>query len=164
MMIFIGVVVWLGNLVLGNSNALLLGIISGLMELIPNLGPAIALVPGVLMALLFGSSHLAVSPVLFALIVLAFYLLVQFFENQVVVPKIMGDAVDLPPLVVLIGVFVGGATVGILGIFLATPVIATGRGREPGPAGCLQDPRGAWAARSSATSARSPAACHPSCP
>jgi predicted PurR-regulated permease PerM len=127
MMILIGVVVWLGNLALGNANALLLGVISGLMELIPNIGPAIALVPGVLMALLFGSSHFAISPILFALIVLAFYLLVQVLENQVVVPKLMGDMVDLPPLVVIIGVFVGGATVGILGVFLAAPVIATGR-------------------------------------
>jgi predicted PurR-regulated permease PerM len=127
LMALIGVVVWLGNLALGNSNALLLGMISGMMELIPNIGPAIALVPGVLMALLFGSSHFAVDPLIFALIVLSFYLLVQFLENQFIVPRIMGDAVDLPPLVVLIGVFVGASTVGIWGVLLSTPIIATGR-------------------------------------
>jgi predicted PurR-regulated permease PerM len=127
LMVLVGTIVWLGNLALGNTNALLLGVISGLMELIPNIGPAIALIPGVLMALLFGSSHLAVSNVVFALIVLAFYLLVQAAENQLIVPHIMGDAVELPPLVVIIGTFVGATTVGILGALLATPVIATGR-------------------------------------
>ncbi|MEJ2301654.1 MAG: AI-2E family transporter [Anaerolineales bacterium] len=64
---------------------------------------------------------------LFAIIVALFYMLVQVVENQLVVPKILGEAVDLPPLVVLLGVFVGGALYGILGIFLATPVISSGR-------------------------------------
>jgi predicted PurR-regulated permease PerM len=43
------------------------------------------------------------------------------------VPLILGDAVDLPPIVVIIGVIVGGTVAGILGVFLSTPVIATGR-------------------------------------
>jgi len=127
LMIFIGTVIFLGNAVLGNKNALLLGIISGLLEIIPNIGPALALIPGVLMALIFGSSHFEMSNVAFAIIVLAYYLLVQVFENQVVVPYLLGGAVDLPPLVVILGVMVGGAVAGILGVLLATPIIATGR-------------------------------------
>jgi predicted PurR-regulated permease PerM len=127
LMVFIGTVIFLGNAILGNSNALLLGIISGMLEMIPNIGPALALIPGVGMALIFGSSHFEMTSLTFAVIVLAYYLLVQVFENQVVVPYLLGGAVDLPPLVVILGVMVGGTVAGILGVLLATPMIATGR-------------------------------------
>jgi predicted PurR-regulated permease PerM len=127
LMVIVGVMVWLGNALLGNRAPLLLGIISGTLELIPNLGPALALIPGVGMALLFGSSHFALPPVTFALIVLVFYLLVQVAENQLIVPYVLGGAVDVPPLVVILGVMVGGAVAGILGVLIATPIIATGR-------------------------------------
>jgi predicted PurR-regulated permease PerM len=127
LMVIVGVMVWLGNALLGNRAPLLLGIISGTLELIPNLGPALALIPGVGMALLFGSSHFALSPLTFALIVLVFYLLVQVTENQLIVPYVLGGALDVPPLVVILGVMVGGAVAGILGVLLATPIIATGR-------------------------------------
>jgi hypothetical protein len=55
------------------------------------------------------------------------YLGIQTLENQVVVPYVLGDSLDLPPVVVLIGVTIGGSALGILGIFLASPVIATGK-------------------------------------
>jgi predicted PurR-regulated permease PerM len=127
LMVMIGVIVWLGNALLGNRNALLLGFISGLLEIIPNLGPALALIPGVLMALLFGSSHFDMSPPAFAVIVLIFYLLVQLVENQLIVPYVLGGQLEVPALVVIIGVMVGGSVAGILGILLAVPIIATGR-------------------------------------
>jgi predicted PurR-regulated permease PerM len=61
LMLIIGVVTWLGGLILGLPQALFLGIIAGVMELIPNIGPTLAAVPAVILALLFGSTHLAVS-------------------------------------------------------------------------------------------------------
>lgn len=127
LMVIVGVIVWLGNALLGNRNALLLGFISGMMEIIPNLGPALALIPGVGMALLFGSSHFAISPPAFAVIVLIFYLLVQVLENQLIVPYVLGGELEVPPLVVIIGIMVGGSVAGILGVLLAVPIIATGR-------------------------------------
>jgi predicted PurR-regulated permease PerM len=57
--------------------------------------------------------------------VTAFCVLLQLLENQVIVPRLMGDAVKLPPLIVLIGVIVGGSAFGLLGAFLSTPMIAT---------------------------------------
>jgi predicted PurR-regulated permease PerM len=77
---------------------------------------------------MFGSTRFVeMDPFVFALIVSAGYLLLSALENQLLVPRIMGNAVDLPPLVVLIGVIVGGSTLGIAGIFLAVPVMATGK-------------------------------------
>ena len=107
--------------------AFFLGVIAGFMELIPNVGPVLAAVPAILVALLFGSTHLAIGHLSFALVVVGFYTLVQMLENQFLVPKIMGDAVDLPPLIVLIGVVAGAGAFGIMGALLATPVIATGK-------------------------------------
>jgi hypothetical protein len=52
---------------------------------------------------------------------------VQQVENNLIVPRVLGAAVDLPPLVVMTGAVVGASVGGILGVMLATPVIATGR-------------------------------------
>ena len=127
LMLVIGVTSWLGLSVLGVPGALGLGIIAGLLELIPNLGPIIATVPAVIVALLQGSTSLSVSPLVLALLVILFYVFLQQLENSVIVPRVLGDAVDLPPLVVMTGVLVGGTVAGILGALLATPVIGTGR-------------------------------------
>jgi predicted PurR-regulated permease PerM len=127
LMVIIGVMVWLGNAILGNRYPLLLGIISGILEIIPNIGPALALIPGVGFALIFGSGHFAMEPLTFALVVLVFYLLVQVVENQVIVPYVLGGELEVPPLAVILGVMVGGTVAGILGVLLATPFIATAR-------------------------------------
>ena len=105
----------------------------------------IATVPAVIVALLQGSTYLPVSPLGMGLLVLLFYILVQQLENSIIVPRILGEAVDLPALVVMTGVLVGAEVGGLLGALLATPVIATIRdlmmyayrkilGEEPFPA------------------------------
>lgn len=127
LMITIGVVTWLGNLALGLPGAFALGFIAGILELIPNLGPFMAAIPAIVVALIQGSTVLPVSNWVFTLIIIGFYILVQQFENTVVVPRILGEAVDLHPLVVIIGVLVGANVAGILGALLAAPVIASGR-------------------------------------
>ncbi len=127
LMVIIGMVVWMGNLILGTRQALFLGIIAGLLELIPNLGPFLATIPAVAVALLFGSAWMPVGNVVFAIIIVAMYILIQQVENQIIVPKVLGGAVQLPPLIVLVGVLIFGSLFGILGVFLATPVIATGK-------------------------------------
>jgi predicted PurR-regulated permease PerM len=127
LMLLVGLVTWIGGFILGLPQAFFLGVIAGFMELIPNVGPVLAAVPAVLIALLFGSTHLAFSHLSFALVIIGFYTLVQMLENQFLVPKIMGNAVDLPPLIVLIGVIAGAEAFGIMGALLATPMIATGK-------------------------------------
>jgi predicted PurR-regulated permease PerM len=127
LMFIMGFLTYLLNLVLGNSYPLFLGFLAGLLEVIPNLGPILATIPAILLALLVGSSYLPVSNLVFAIIVLLGYLLLTALENQVIVPKVLGDAVSLPPLVVIIGCVVGGATFGLLGVLLATPAISTGK-------------------------------------
>ena len=127
LMILIGVTVWLGLTLLGLPGAFALGVISGVLELIPNLGPFLAAIPAVVVALLQGSTVLNVNNFVFALIVIGFYVLVQAFENYAVVPKVLGGAVKVHPLVVITGVLVGASVAGILGALLAVPVIASSR-------------------------------------
>lgn len=127
LMVIIGVIVWLGLTLLGVPGALSLAIIAGLLEIVPNLGPVVATIPAVVVALLQGSTYLPVNNFVLGLIVIAFYVVVQQLENAVIVPRVLGEAVELPALVVMTGVLVGGTTAGILGALLATPVIAMAR-------------------------------------
>lgn len=84
--------------------------------------------PAVILTLSVGSKRFPeMNHLGFALIVIAGYILLNLVENQVLVPRILGSAVSLPPVVVLIGVTIGGKVAGIAGVFLATPVMASGR-------------------------------------
>ncbi len=96
--------------------AILLSIIAGILELVPIIGPIIAAVPAVLLAATAG-----VEAVVAALVL---YTLVQQVENNVLVPKIQGNAVELHPAAVIFAIIVGGALAGLLGAILALPIAA----------------------------------------
>jgi hypothetical protein len=81
----------------------------------------------VIVALTQGSDYLPISHLAFAGLIILFYILVQQVENNLIVPRVLGAALELPPLVVLTGIVVGTSVGGILGALLATPVIASGR-------------------------------------
>lgn len=122
----IGVVTFIATALLGLPGPLVLGILAGVLEVIPNLGPVLAMVPAVLLALIQDSSTLPVeNNLIFALIVILVYVLIQQIENNVLVPRIMGASLNLHPLIVLVGVVVGASFAGILGAFLAGPVLAS---------------------------------------
>jgi predicted PurR-regulated permease PerM len=125
LMLIIGLIIWMGGTALGLPGAFALAIIAGVMEIIPGLGPFLAAVPAVMVALIQGSTHLDVSHFIFALIVAGFYWGVQQIENNIIVPRVLGEAVELHPLVVMVGVVVGASVGGILGALLAAPVIAS---------------------------------------
>lgn len=118
-------VVWLGLALLGVQNALALGLLAGLLEFIPTLGPFISAVVAIIVAFFQPVNFLGLPPWQFALVVLALMILIQQLENNLLVPRIVGEALDLHPLVVIIGVFMGGSLAGILGAVLAAPVVAT---------------------------------------
>jgi hypothetical protein len=70
---------------------------------------------------------LDVSNLTFFIIVTVMYILIQQLENNIIVPKILGEALDFPPVVVMVGVLIGFSIAGILGSLLAVPFMATGR-------------------------------------
>lgn len=110
----IGVLTYVGLLILGVEFALPLAIIAGILEVVPVIGPIISLVPAIL-------SALAASPLL-ALLVGGLYLAIQQMESHVIVPQVMKKAVGLNPLVIILAISAGGKLLGIAGALLAVPV------------------------------------------
>ena len=124
--VVVGTAVWLGLTILGVPGAFVLGIFAAVLEIVPNLGPLLAAIPGVLLALLQGSSTFPeLSHLWVAVIALGIYLVIQQLENYILVPRILGSSVGVHPVLILLGVTVFTIQLGILGAFIATPVIAT---------------------------------------
>jgi predicted PurR-regulated permease PerM len=122
----VGLSTFVGLLVLGatidpvfSRFAIFLSVIAGLFELLPIIGPILSAIPAVLLALTAG-----VEPALAALLL---YLVIQQVENNLFVPKIQGDAVELHPTIVMVALVVGGAIGGLLGAILALPITAAAR-------------------------------------
>lgn len=110
----------------GLPGAFLMGAIMVVLNMIPTFGPILAAIPGVLAALISGSSRWPdLEHWWFALIVAAIYLVVVQAQANVIAPKVMGTAVQLRPAVVLIGLMVGFQVGGLLGSLLAVPIIAS---------------------------------------
>jgi predicted PurR-regulated permease PerM len=128
--IIIGVVTGLSLQIVGMPGALILGIVAGALEVIPSLGPTMAMIPAVIVALIQGSDVLAVYGITnfgFAIITVAIYFIIQQLENSIVVPRVIGSSVNLHPVVVICGVVIGFNLAGIWGAFFAAPVIASFR-------------------------------------
>jgi predicted PurR-regulated permease PerM len=121
----VGTVVGVALAIVGVRNALILAIIAGILEIIPNIGPTIAAIPAILIAYFQGSAHLPLSNGWFAILVIGLYVVIQQLENNFLVPRIIGRSLNLHPLVVIIGVIAGASLAGILGIFLAAPILAS---------------------------------------
>jgi len=116
------VVLW----AVGLPGAFLMGAIMVVLNMIPTFGPILAAIPGVLAALLSGSTRWPdLENYWFALIVVGIYLIVVQAQANVIAPKVMGTAVRLRPAVVLIGLLIGFQVGGLLGSLLAVPVIAS---------------------------------------
>ena len=102
---------------LGLPGALLLALIAALAEAIPIIGPLLGAIPAVLVAA-------TVSPEL-AVIVAGVYIVIQLVEGSVLVPMVMRNTIGLSPLLVLLSLLVGAAVGGLVGAFLAVPIVAS---------------------------------------
>lgn len=125
LMIVMGLAVGTTMALVGLPHAWLIAILFGVLEVIPNVGPLIASVPAVLIAYFGGSTVLNISNAWFAVLVIGINFALQQLENNYLVPRIMGQSLNLHPVVVLIAAIIGAHMAGILGILLAAPVVAT---------------------------------------
>ena len=115
LMLIIGVVSYIGLLLLKIDFALPLAILAGLLEIVPTIGPIISAIPAVIIGL-------SMTPVTALLVALLFFLIHQS-ENTLVVPFVMKKSVGLPPLLTIIALMIGGKLAGIAGVVLAVPVV-----------------------------------------
>ena len=107
----------IGLLILGFEYAILFGLIGGLLNIIPYLGAMIAMCIYVAIAI-------ATKPPIYAVYVLLLYGIIQFIDNNFLVPKIVGSKVRLNALASFIAVIVGAALCGLQGMFLSIPLLA----------------------------------------
>jgi len=118
LMLIIGVVDGSILAVLGIQYALVLGLLAGLLEVIPIIGPTISALTAVFVAFVSGAALWKI------LVVLVAYIAVQQIENQILVPKIMQKATGLSPIIVIIALLVGDKLLGLGGAVLAIPLAA----------------------------------------
>src|SRR4029078_7924514 len=98
--------------------AILLSVIAGILELVPIIGALISAIPAVLLAATAGLEA--------AIAALVLYTLVQQIENNFLVPKIQGDAIELHPSMVIFAIIIGGALPRLARAVLAPPAGARG--------------------------------------
>jgi predicted PurR-regulated permease PerM len=122
----IGIAVYILATLLGVPNAPILGLLAGILEFIPNLGPLLALIPAALIALVSQSMTIPfLSGVPFMIVVIVVWTGLQNVEALFIVPRVLGSSLDLHPLVVIIAVLSGAALAGPLGVILAAPTVAS---------------------------------------
>ncbi len=119
------VVVSITLTVLGVNFSLALGGLAGLLEFLPIIGPTLSTAAAVLVAIFQDGNWLGLSPFWYAVVVLVAMVALQQIEQAVLVPRFVGGALDLHPVVVIVVVLMGTSLAGILGAVLAAPVAAT---------------------------------------
>jgi predicted PurR-regulated permease PerM len=114
LMVLIGITTWAGLWLIGVPMALTLGIIAGVLEVVPYVGAWLSAVPALLIALLKGPQYLLYTLVL--------YLFIHIFEGYILEPLIQSRAVHLPPALILVAQALMGEMFGVLGLFVAAPL------------------------------------------
>ena len=115
--LIVGVLVYLGLLIIGIPHALLLAVVTAMAEIIPVFG---SLLSGVIAAgVAFSAGGIAI-----AVITVGLYVVVNQFESNLIYPLIVKKVVGLPPLLVILALIAGGTLAGFLGVLLSVPIAA----------------------------------------
>jgi predicted PurR-regulated permease PerM len=113
-MVIVGVLTGVGLWLVGLPSPFVLGLLAGLAEFVPIIGPILAAIPGLVLALSYGTEMVVW--------VLAVYVIVQQIESYVILPVVQRKAVSLPPALTLFAVVAMGVLFGPLGLLFATPL------------------------------------------
>ena len=115
-MLIIGSLTTIVLKIIGVRAAVPLGVIAGILEFIPNIGPTLSAVPAIAMAFVDSPEK--------TLAVIIAYWGIQFLENNLLIPYLMKEQLDLPPALTMMVQVVMAYVFGILGLFAATPLLA----------------------------------------
>lgn len=114
MAIFVGFLTMIYLLILRVDFAIIIGLITCVADIIPYVGPLLGCVPAVLFALVDSPAK--------AFWVLVLFLVVQWVENNILAPKLIGDSTGLNPLLILISIIIGGGIFGVWGMVISVPI------------------------------------------
>lgn len=115
--IIVGILVTIAMSIIGVKYAVLLGFMIGLFNIIPYFGAIIAVAISVIITIITGGLSQA-------LIMAVVVIILSQIDSNIINPKIIGNSLEISPLLVIFAVTVGGAYFGVLGMFLAVPVVA----------------------------------------
>ena len=115
-MVVIGVVSTIVLLILGVNAAVPLGVIAGLLEFVPTVGPILSALPAIAMGFVDSPEK--------ALAVIIAYIAIQQMENYLLIPFLMREGVDLPPALTIIAQAIMALVFGFLGLLCAVPILA----------------------------------------
>jgi predicted PurR-regulated permease PerM len=115
-MIAIGILTYIGLLILGVPTPLFLAMIAGLFSFVPNVGPILSVVPAIIMAAGSGLPLIGV--------VIVLYVGIQFIEGYFITPGIQQELMQIPPAVLFAVQLIAGTVFGVLGLLLAAPLTA----------------------------------------
>lgn len=115
--VIVGVLVYLGLVILGVRHALLLATLAGIFEIIPIFGPILASFPAIVISYVDGGVSLG-------LLVLGLYVIIHQFENHLFYPLVVKKIVGISPIIVILALVVGAKLAGFIGAILAVPLSA----------------------------------------
>ena len=116
LVLFVGGMAIIALTIIGVPFALVLGLVAGIFEVLPYVGPILGAIPAVVVALL--------ADPISALWVAGAFFVIQQIENLVLVPRISGESVKLHPALVMVSLVIGNELAGLLGMLVAVPVTA----------------------------------------
>jgi len=126
--VVIGLITWIALTIVGMPNAGGLALLAGFMEFLPTIGPGISGVIGTAVALFqTPPTWLPDNPAYFALVIVGIYAIITQVESVYLIPRLVGGRVKLHPGITFVGIINGAIVFGVLGVLLATPVIASAR-------------------------------------
>lgn len=114
--LIIGLLCYIGLLIIHSPFALLISLLVGVTNMIPYFGPIIGMIPAVILTILVNPDK--------TIIVLIFIFLLQQFDGFYLGPKILSEKVGLSPLLVILALTIGGGFFGVLGMFVSVPIMA----------------------------------------
>jgi predicted PurR-regulated permease PerM len=124
LILLMSVASWIVLAIFHVKYALILGIFTGIAEIVPIIGPIAAGTVAALVAVFDGNAMLALPPFVQGVTIALVYFIFRQIEDVFVIPHVMGKATSLHPLIVLFAVLVGGHFGGVLGMVFAVPAIA----------------------------------------
>lgn len=117
MALFVGIATTILLLILQIDFAIVIGIITAIADVVPYIGPFLGFMPAFLLAFAQGP----IKGIMVAII----FVLIQWIENNIIGPKILGESIGIHPLVVLLSLIIGGGMFGVAGMIFSVPVVAT---------------------------------------
>jgi predicted PurR-regulated permease PerM len=115
--VIVAVLLYLGLMILGVKNALLLALMACFLEIVPVFGPIMCVIPAIMIAFVGGGLTSAI-------LVLGLYVIVQQFESHLIYPLVVKKVVGVSPIMVILALIIGAKLAGFLGVLLSVPTVS----------------------------------------